>query len=29
MDIVISPDAITLIKRRGGKAAIDFIPPLG
>jgi hypothetical protein len=29
MDILISPEAITLIKRRGGRAAIDLIPPLG
>ncbi len=29
MDVVISPEAIELIKRRGGKAAIDLIPPLG
>lgn len=29
MNIGISPQALTLIKRRGGKAAIDFIPPLG
>ena len=29
MNIGISPEAISLIKRRGGEAAIDFIPPLG
>ena len=29
MDIVISPEAVTLIERRGGKAAIDLIPPIG
>ena len=29
MDIVIYPEAIMLIKRRGGKAAVDLIPPLG
>ena len=29
MNIVISPEALALIERRGGKAAIDFIPPLG
>ena len=29
MRIGISTAAITLIERRGGKAAIDFIPPLG
>ena len=29
MNIVISPEAKMLIERRGGKAAIDLIPPLG
>jgi hypothetical protein len=29
MNIMISPEAISLITRRGGKAAIDFVPPLG
>jgi hypothetical protein len=29
MNIVISPEALALIEARGGKAAIDFIPPIG
>jgi hypothetical protein len=29
MNIMISPEALALIEERGGKAAIDFIPPLG
>jgi hypothetical protein len=29
MNIMISPEATTLIARRGGKVAIDFVPPLG
>ena len=29
MRIAVSTEATRLIKRRGGKAAIDFIPPLG
>jgi hypothetical protein len=29
MDILISEEALDLIRRRGGAAAVDFIPPIG
>lgn len=29
MDLFITPAAVELIRRRGGVAAIDFIPPIG
>lgn len=29
MNLFVTPDAVELIKKRGGIAAIDFIPPIG
>jgi hypothetical protein len=29
MDIHFSEDAVELVRRRGGVAIVDFIPPLG
>ena len=29
MDIEFSPAALDLIRHRGGRAALDFIPPIG
>jgi len=29
MELFVTPDAIALIKKRGGVAAIDFVPPIG
>lgn len=29
MDLYVTPTAVALIKKRGGVAAIDFIPPIG
>jgi hypothetical protein len=29
MELFVTADALTLIKKRGGVAAIDFIPPIG
>lgn len=29
MDLFVTPDAVALIKKRGGVAAIDFVPPIG
>lgn len=29
MELYVTPDALALIKKRGGVAAIDFIPPIG
>jgi hypothetical protein len=29
MDITLTPDAVDEIRRRGGTAAVDFIPPIG
>ncbi len=29
MELFVTPSALTLIKKRGGIAAIDFIPPIG
>lgn len=29
MKLFVTPDAVELIKKRGGVAAIDFIPPIG
>jgi len=29
MEIEFSPEAVELVRARGGRAALDFIPPLG
>jgi len=29
MEIEFSPEALELVRSRGGRAALDFIPPLG
>jgi hypothetical protein len=29
MELFITPDAAALIDKRGGVAAIDFVPPIG
>lgn len=29
MELFITSDAVDLIKKRGGIAAIDFVPPIG
>ena len=29
MDLFLTADAAELIKKRGGVAAIDFVPPIG
>lgn len=29
MELFVSEDAVSLIKKRGGVAAIDFVPPIG
>jgi hypothetical protein len=29
MEIEFSPQAIELVRHRGGRAALDFIPPIG
>jgi hypothetical protein len=29
LNIELSTEALELIRRRGGRAAIDFIPPIG
>ena len=29
MELFVTADAVALIKKRGGVAAIDFIPPIG
>lgn len=29
MELFVTPEAVELIKKRGGIAAIDFIPPIG
>ncbi len=29
MDLFLTPDAANYIKKKGGVAAIDFVPPIG
>ena len=29
MELFLTPEAETLIKKRGGVVAIDFVPPIG
>ncbi len=29
MDLYVTPEAAALIEKRGGVAAIDFVPPIG
>lgn len=29
MDLYVTPEAAALIEKRGGIAAIDFVPPIG
>jgi hypothetical protein len=29
MELFVTQDAVSLIKKRGGVAAIDFVPPIG
>lgn len=29
MELFVTPDAVTLIKKQGGVLAIDFVPPIG
>lgn len=29
MELFLTPEATTLIKKKGGIAAIDFVPPIG
>lgn len=29
MELFVTPDAVDLIRKRGGVAAIDFVPPIG
>jgi hypothetical protein len=29
MELFLTPEAVALIEKRGGVAAIDFVPPIG